>query len=380
MTAARSRAIRNFSAGPAILPPGVFDRAAEAVHELREGGHDPERAGIGMSILEISHRSPPFDAVVKGAEELCHQVLGIPRTHQVLFLQGGASLQFAMVPFNLRHADKPAAFIDTGAWSTKAIAESKIIGETRVLASSASTGFDRIPEMPAQATYADASYLHITSNNTIYGTEWSEFPDSGEVPLVVDCSSDIGACERDLGRVALGYAGAQKNLGPSGVTLVFIRKDLIERAPVGVVPKYLRYSTHAKNPSLFNTPNTFGILVLKLMLEWLQGEGGVPAIAARNRRKAGKLYDALDSSALCVPHAKLGSRSLMNVAWTLNGAPESERAGLTARFLAEAEAAGLSGLKGHRSVGGLRASIYNAFPEEGVDVLIEFIREFERSA
>ena len=378
MSAARSRKIWNFSAGPAILPPEVFERAAEAVHELKLGGHDPEQPGIGMSILEISHRSPPFDAVVKGAEELCHSVLGIPSSHQVLFLQGGASLQFAMIPMNLRHADRPAAYIDTGAWSTKAIAESKLLGPTEVVASSASTGFDRIPAMPPEEAYAGASYLHITSNNTIFGTEWAQIPSSGAVPLVVDCSSDIGARATAYDRIALGYAGAQKNLGPSGVTLVFIRKDLIGREPVGVVPKYLRYSTHAKDPSLFNTPNTFGILVLKLMLDWLRGQGGVTEIAARNQRKADKLYGALDQSSLCVPHAQVGSRSLMNVAWTLGGAPEAEREALTKRFLAEADAAGLSGLKGHRSVGGLRASIYNAFPEAGVDVLVEFIREFER--
>lgn len=378
MSAARSRKIWNFSAGPAILPPEVFERAAEAVHELKLGGHDPEQPGIGMSILEISHRSRPFDAVVKGAEELCHSVLGIPSSHQVLFLQGGASLQFAMIPMNLRHADRPAAYIDTGAWSTKAIAESKLLGPTEVVASSASTGFDRIPAMPPADAYAGASYLHITSNNTIFGTEWAQIPSSGAVPLVVDCSSDIGARATAYDRIALGYAGAQKNLGPSGVTLVFIRKDLIGREPVGVVPKYLRYSTHAKDPSLFNTPNTFGILVLKLMLDWLRGQGGVTEIAARNQRKADKLYGALDQSSLCVPHAQVGSRSLMNVAWTLGGAPEAEREALTKRFLAEADAAGLSGLKGHRSVGGLRASIYNAFPEAGVDVLVEFIREFER--
>jgi phosphoserine aminotransferase len=232
--------------------------------------------------------------------------------------------------------------------------------------------------MPPAEAYAGASYLHITSNNTIFGTEWAQIPSSGAVPLVVDCSSDIGARATAYDRIALGYAGAQKNLGPSGVTLVFIRKDLIGREPVGVVPKYLRYSTHAKDPSLFNTPNTFGILVLKLMLDWLRGQGGVTGIAARNQRKADKLYGALDQSSLCVPHAQIGSRSLMNVAWTLGGAPEAEREALTKRFLAEADAAGLSGLKGHRSVGGLRASIYNAFPEAGVDVLVEFIREFER--
>ncbi|MCA9636508.1 MAG: 3-phosphoserine/phosphohydroxythreonine transaminase [Myxococcales bacterium] len=381
MTASeRPGVIRNFSAGPAILPPVVLDRAAEAVRELRLGGHDPEAPGIGLSLLEISHRSKPYDLVTKGAEELCHEVLGIPRTHQVLFLQGGASLQFAMVPMNLRREGKAACYIDTGTWSSKAIDESKLLGETRVIASSAETKYDRIPAMPAADAYAGASYLHITSNNTIYGTEWAAIPDAGEVPLVVDCSSDIGAQPVAMERIALGYAGAQKNLGPSGVTLVFIHRDLLAEKPAGVVPKYLRYATHAKEPSLYNTPNTFGVLVLKVMLEWMRGEGGVPALGERNHRKAAKLYAALDASALYTPHAQAGSRSLMNVTWTLGGAPEAEREALTARFVKEATAAGLDGLKGHRSVGGLRASIYNAFPEAGVDELIAFMREFERTA
>lgn len=379
MNAPASPRLRNFSAGPAILPPVVFERAAEAIRELRLGGHDPTAAGIGLSILEISHRSPPYDAVTQGAEALCYEVLGIPQeTHQVLFLQGGASLQFAMVPMNLRRADRPACYIDTGVWSQKAIAESKVLGETRVVAAAA-PAYDHIPELPAAESYAGASYLHITTNNTIYGTEWSQIPAiDGDVPLVVDCSSDIGGRPFELGRAALGYAGAQKNLGPSGVTLVFVRRDLLEREPVGAVPRYLRYATHAKEPSLYNTPNTFGVLVLKLMLEWMKGEGGVPAIAARNERKAGKIYAVLDQSALYRAHARPGSRSWMNVTWTLAGAPEGEREALTARFLKEARAAGFDGLKGHRSVGGVRASIYNAFPEDGVDELVDFLRDFEK--
>jgi len=378
---AQAPVIRNFSAVPAILPHSVIERASEALTELRQNGHDPSAPGIGLSILEISHRSPPYDAVTKAAEQLCHEVLGIPTTHQVLFLQGGASLQFAMVPMNLRREGKATCYVDTGAWSTKAIAEAEQLGPTKVIATSKATGFDRIPEMPAADVYADTSYVHITTNNTIYGTEFAEIPTiAGGVPLVADMSSDIGSQAFAYDRVDLGFAGAQKNLGPSGVTLVFIRRELLAQAPMGVVPKILRYATHAKNPSLYNTPNTFGVFVLKLMLDWLKGQGGVPAMEARNRRKAKALYDVLDASSLYTPHAQTNSRSLMNVAWTLGGAPEAAREELTSRFLAGASERGLSGLKGHRSVGGLRASIYNAFPEAGVQELCSYMKEFEQGA
>lgn len=369
----------NFSAGPAILPPVVFERAAEAVRELRADGHAPNAKGVGMSILEISHRSKPYEAVTFGAEKLCHEVLGIPETHQVLFLQGGASLQFAMLAMNLREAGKPAAYIDTGVWSQKAIIESQGLGETRVIASSEATNHDRIPAFPAADTYADASYLHITTNNTIFGTEYPEIPEAqGGVPLIIDFSSHAGSRPMALGNAAFGYAGAQKNLGPSGVTLVYIRKDLLTKKPAAHVPVILRYATHAKEPSLYNTPNTFGVLVLKLVLEWMRDAGGVAAVGAVNERKADKLYAALERSSVFQPHAQPGSRSRMNVTWTANGAPEAEREALTSRFLKEAQAAGFDGLKGHRLVGGFRASIYNAFPEAGVDALCEFIAEFER--
>lgn len=368
----------NFSAGPAILPPAVFERAAEAVRELRADGHAPGAPGVGMSILEISHRSKPYEAVTFGAEKLCHEVLGIPETHQVLFLQGGASLQFAMVPMNLREAGKRACYVDTGVWSQKAIAESQPLGETAVIASSAATNYDRIPAFPAAEAYAGASYVHITTNNTIFGTEYEEIPSTGDVPLVIDFSSHAGARPMALERAALGYAGAQKNLGPSGVTLVYIRKDLLAKKAASHVPVILRYATHAKEPSLYNTPNTFGVLVLKLVLEWMRDEGGLRVIGERNDRKANKLYAVLDASKVFVPHAQPGSRSRMNVTWTAGKAPEAEREPLTNKFLKEAQAAGFDGLKGHRSVGGLRASIYNAFPEAGVDALCEFIKEFER--
>ena len=369
----------NFSAGPAILPPVVFERAAEAVRELKADGHARDAKGVGMSILEISHRSKPYEAVTFGAEKLCHEVLGIPETHQVLFLQGGASLQFAMLAMNLREAGKPAAYIDTGVWSQKAITESQGLGETTVIASSEATNYDRIPAFPAAEAYAGASYLHITTNNTIFGTEYSEIPEAqGGVPLVIDFSSHAGSRPMALENAAFGYAGAQKNLGPSGVTLVYIRKDLLNKKPAAHVPVILRYATHAKEPSLYNTPNTFGVLVLKLVLEWMRDAGGLAEIGALNERKAGKLYAALERSSVFAPHAQPGSRSRMNVTWTANGAPEAEREALSSRFLKEAQAAGFDGLKGHRLVGGFRASIYNAFPEAGVDALCEFIAEFER--
>jgi phosphoserine aminotransferase len=379
METAQKPKLWNFSAGPAILPQAVLERAAEAVHELRQNGHAPNAPGVGMSILEISHRSKPYDAITQGAEQLCHDVLRIPTTHQVLFLQGGASLQFAMVPYNLREEGKPAAYIDTGVWSSKAIAESEGLGPTRTLASSKATGYDRIPELPAADAYAGASYLHITTNNTIYGTEYPEVPEAqGGVPLVIDFSSHAGSRPMALGRAALGYAGAQKNLGPSGVTLVYIRKDLLAKKPAGHVPVVLRYATHAKEPSLYNTPNTFGVLVLKLVLEWMRDQGGLEAIGARNQRKAQRLYDVLDNSAVFQPHAQPGSRSNMNVTWTAARAPEKDRDAISDKFLKEAQALGFDGLKGHRSVGGFRASIYNAFPEEGVAALCEFIADFER--
>jgi phosphoserine aminotransferase len=364
----------NLSAGPAILAPEVLERTAASVRELALPGDSSLESQL--SILEISHRSKSFEGIVERAKALCHDVLGVPRSHAVLFLQGGASTQFAMVPMNLREQGKPACYVETGVWAQKAIGESKLFGETRVIASSKATGFDRIPEMPGEGSYAGASYVHVTSNNTIYGTEWEALPEiAGGIPLVVDLSSNIGSRKMALDRVALGYAGAQKNLGPSGVTLVFVHRDLLGREPPAPVPTMLRYSIHAENDSLYNTPNTFGILVLLHVLEWMRDAGGVAAIGAVNQRKADALYAVLDGGGLYRAHAQPGSRSRMNVTWTLGGDEAT-----TKRFLAEAEKAGFSGLKGHRSVGGCRASIYNAFPEAGVAALVEFMREFERKA
>jgi len=364
----------NFSAGPAILPTSVFEETAEAVRQLNVSGDDSLESKL--SILEISHRSKTFDAIHEEAIALVHEVLGVPADYQVLLLQGGASLQFAMVPMNLLVAGKPGAYVDTGAWSAKAIKECKGLGQALVLASSKETGYDNIPAVADWGDYSGASYLHVTSNNTIYGTEFALLPDAGDVPLIVDLSSNIGSRPMALDRVALGYAGAQKNLGPSGVTLVFARKDLLAREAPGYVPTMLRYGTHAEANSLYNTPNTFGILVLRNVLRWVRQRGGVEAVGKINASKAGKLYAALDASSLYSGHAKEGSRSAMNVTWTLAGDDDGAK---TKAFLRAAEKAGFSGLKGHRSVGGCRASIYNAFPESGVDALVAFMAEFERT-
>ncbi len=371
----------NFSAGPATLPQEVFERAADAIKALRRNGHDPNAASTQLSILEHSHRGKAYDELHKAAEQLAYRVLGIPHeTHQVLMLQGGASLQFAQVPMNLQRPGRPMAYTNTGVWADKAIKEAQTLGSVNVIASSKSSNHDHIPALPDISTWADSSYLHITSNNTIYGTEWQDFPETGQVPLVVDISSDIGSRPMPMERVALGYAGAQKNLGPSGLVLVFIRRDILEQEVSGTVPTILRYKTHAvPEPSLYHTPNTFGVLVLKLVLEWMESVGGTAELEVRNRRKAGKLYAAIDESSLFVGHAQKAHRSLMNVSFTLGKAPEADREALTTRFLSEAAAAGLVDLKGHRSVGGCRASIYNAFPEAGVDALVAFMREFERT-
>jgi phosphoserine aminotransferase len=369
----------NFSAGPAILPGEVFERCSAAVKQVALPGDKALESKL--SILEISHRSKTYETIHNGAIELAYDVLGIPRTHKILLLQGGASLQFCMVPMNLRQEGKPCAYVDTGSWSSKAIKESKILGPTQVLGSSKDTNYDRIPAFPAADAYAEASYVHITTNNTIFGTEYAEIPVvAGGVPLVADMSSNIGARPMALDRVALGYAGAQKNLGPSGVTLVFIHESLLARKPPSAVPTLLSYATHVENNSLYNTINTFGVLVLHHVLEWVKAQGGTQAIGQRNASKAAKLYAVLDGSSLYQPHAKQGSRSTMNVTWTLTGKDDAEIEGRTKKFIAAAEAQGMCGLKGHRSVGGCRASIYNAFPEAGVDALCEFMREFERTA
>jgi phosphoserine aminotransferase len=353
--------IYNFSAGPACLPVEVLEEARENLLSLGQ---------TGIGILEHSHRGPAYEAIHAEAQALCRELAGIPANYQVLFLQGGASLQFSMVPMNLLAPGQTANYILTGAWAEKALAEAAKIGAVHVAASGKESQYR---EIPRQYQYSDApAYVHFTSNNTIFGTQFAQEPEvpSG-VPLVCDASSDIFSRPLDVTRYALVYAGAQKNLGPAGLTLVIIRDDLLERAPKNL-PAMLQYRTHAKENSLYNTPPTFAVYVLGLVLKWLKKQGGLPGIAAANRRKAALLYDALDASSLFKPTALPGSRSMMNVTFVTGNAQHDEQ------FLSAAAANGLDGLKGHRSVGGMRASLYNAFPAAGVEALVELMRQFER--
>lgn len=358
--------IHNFSAGPAILPLPVLEQAQRDLVAL---------PGVGMSVLEISHRSKVFEAICFGAEENIKKLAGVPDGYHVLFLQGGATLQFSMVPINLLPAGGTADYLETGAWSEKAAKEAAKVGSVHVAASSKATQFDRIPATSAASWSASPAYVHMTSNNTIFGTQYHQLPEPpAGVPLVNDASSDIFCRPVDVARFGLIYAGAQKNLSIAGLTLVIVRDDLLSRVAANA-PIYLKYSTHAKERSLYNTPPVFGIYVLHLVLEHLLATGGLDGAERRNRRKAEKLYAAIDGSGgFYRGHAQPDSRSWMNVTYRL---PTEE---LEQRFVQEAKAAGLDGLKGHRSVGGIRASIYNAFPEEGVDALVAFMADFQRRA
>ena len=354
--------IFNFSAGPAVLPVEVL---AEAQRDLMA------LPGVGMSILEISHRSKPFDDVIEGCEADLRALAGIPPNYHVLFLQGGASLQFSMVPMNLMPAGGSADYVVTGSWSEKAVKEAKRVGGVKIAASTAGENYARVPKQSELTLDPAAAYMHYTTNNTIYGTEWHYVPDVGSVPLVADTSSDMFSRPIDVGKFGLIYAGAQKNLGPSGLTLVIIRDDLVARTPPSLATM-LQYSVHVENKSMYNTPPVFGVYVMGLVLKWLLKEGGLTATDARNSRKAAKLYAEIDRSGYYRGHAHADSRSRMNVTFRL---PSEE---LEKKFAKEATTAGLDGLKGHRSVGGIRASIYNAFPEAGVDALVSFMQEFER--
>jgi phosphoserine aminotransferase len=354
----------NLSAGPAILPEAVLAEAQRNLSAL---------PGIGLSILEISHRSKAFDAILQEAEHDMRAVGAIPGHYEVLFLQGGASLQFSMVPMNLLPPTGTADYIVTGGWSEKAVDEAKKVGRVHIAGSTQASGFNRIPGPSELRLTGGASYVHMTSNNTLYGTQWHEVPQSGSVPLVCDASSDIFSRPVDISKFGLIYAGAQKNLGPSGLTVVIVRNDLLERSSSSL-PSMLNYRTMAEHGSRYNTPPVFGIYMLGLVMKWLAGLGGLRAIAAINERKASMLYAELDRSAFWRPHSEKNSRSRMNVTFRL----QSES--LESRFLDEARAAGFEGLKGHRSVGGVRASLYNAFPEAGVRALVEFMQDFERRA
>ena len=327
--------------------------------------------GVGMSVLEISHRSAAFDEILDGCEADVRKLAGIPDGYHVLFLQGGASLQFSMVPMNLLPQGGSADYIVTGVWAQKAVKEAKRVGSVKIAASTEAESFNRVPKAQELKLDPAAAYVHYTTNNTIYGTQCFYTPDTGSVPLVADASSDIFSRPIDVARYGLIYAGAQKNLAPAGVTLVIIRDDLIKRTPT-TLPTMLQYGVHAENKSMYNTPPVFAIYIMRLVAAWLLKQGGLAEMDRRNTRKADKLYAAIDRTGFYRGHATKDSRSRMNVTFRL---PSED---LEKKFAKEATAAGLDGLKGHRSVGGMRASIYNAFPEEGIDALVQFMAEFER--
>jgi len=355
--------VYNFSAGPAVLPAVVLEEAQRDLIAL---------PGVGMSVLEISHRSKAFDEIIKGCEADIRKLAGIPDNYHVLFLQGGASMQFSMVPMNLMPAGGKADYVSTGSWSKKAIKEAQRVGQVNVAASTEAEGFTRVPKQDELQLDPGAAYVHITTNETIHGVEWKYDPDTGNVPLVADASSDIFGRPINVHKYALIYAGAQKNLAPAGVTLVFIRDDMLARSPQGM-HTMLDYNTHARDNSLYNTPPVFTIYVMRLVMKWLLEQGGLDAAERRNQEKAKMLYDAIDASGFYRGHAQADCRSLMNVTFRL---PSED---LEKQFVGEATKAGLDGLKGHRSVGGIRASIYNAFPKDGVEALVALMREFERT-
>ena len=353
----------NFNAGPSALPVEVLEKAQQQLVNFRESG---------MSIMEMSHRSAIFDEVHNEAIALLKKLHAIPENYEVLFLQGGASLQFTMIPMNFLQADQKASYVLSGSWSEKAFKEAKFFGTPVEAASTKENQYRNIPALADIQFNEDDAYVHITSNNTIYGTQWKEFPETGNVSLVADMSSDILSKPVDVSKFGLIYAGAQKNLGPSGVTVVIIRKDLLEKANKNI-PTMLKYTTHADSNSLYNTPPTFGIYMLGEVLKWVESKGGVAEIAKHNELKAKVIYDAIDNSnGFYKGHATPESRSLMNI--TFRVADEE----LEKQFLAEAKAAGFVGLNGHRSVGGCRASTYNAVPLEACEALRDFMVAFQQ--
>ena len=349
----------NFSAGPSILAPEVFQKASQALLDFE---------GTGLSVIEISHRSPEFVRVIERARALALEIAGLDDSYTTLFLQGGASMQFLMVPYNL--LETKAAYIDTGTWANKAQKEAALFGNTEVIASSKADGYKYIPKNVTVPT--DANYLHITTNNTIYGTEFHSLPQT-DIPLVADMSSDIFSRPLNYKQFSLIYAGSQKNLGASGSTLVIVKKDILGKVS-RKLPSMMDYQLHIKNDSMFNTPSTFAVYVNLLVLEWIQAQGGLQALGKRNQAKADLLYGEIDRNPLVVGYANKEDRSLMNVVFNLTDESTKER------FDALCKEANISGIKGHRSVGGYRASIYNALPLESVQVLVDVLKEFERTA
>lgn len=353
--------VYNFSAGPAVLPEEVLREAAEEMLDYK---------GTGMSVMEMSHRSKAFEEILLDAQQRLKELMNIPDNYRILFLQGGASQQFAMVPMNLMK-NRVADYINTGQWSKKAIAEGKIYGKINVIASSEDKQFSYIPDLSDLKFTPEADYVYICHNNTIYGTKFNELPPTGDKVLVADMSSSILSEPVDVSKFGLIFAGAQKNIGPAGVVVVIIREDLITDEVLPGTPTMLKYKTHADHNSLYNTPPAYGIYICGKVFKWIQDLGGLEAMKKRNEEKAAILYDYLDSSRLFRGTACKKDRSLMNVPF-VTGSPE-----LDAQFIQEAKAAGLENLKGHRSVGGMRASIYNAMPLEGVKALVQFMEKFE---
>ncbi len=354
--------IFNFSAGPACLPEAVLERAQSEMVDWN---------GSGMSVMEMSHRGKEFMSIAGKAETDLRELMAIPDNYKVLFLQGGASSQFAMVPLNLAAGGKSADYINTGAWSKKAIAEAKRLAKVNLAASTEDNNFTSAPAQADLNLDANAAYVHYTPNETIGGVEFSYVPETGDVPLVADMSSTILSRPLDINQYGIVYAGAQKNIGPAGLCIAIVREDLIGHADAST-PVMFDYKTHADNDSMYNTPPTYSWYLAGLVFEWLKEQGGLEGMAHINARKAGKLYDAIDASDFYANPVDPHSRSWMNVPFTLAN-PE-----LDGKFLEEASAIGLKTLKGHRSVGGMRASIYNAMPEAGVDALVSFMADFEK--
>jgi phosphoserine aminotransferase len=353
--------VYNFSAGPSMLPEAVLKKAAAELLEY---------PGSGQSVMEMSHRSPEFQAIIEGAEATLREIMTIPSGYKVLFLQGGASSQFAMVPLNLFGIAPKADFVNTGTWSKKAIAEAKRYGAARIVATSEDKNFSYIPKLDKAMFDPSAAYAHVTTNNTIEGTRYRQLPDTGSVPLVADMSSNILSEVYDVTKFGLIYAGAQKNIAPAGVTVVIIRDDLLGKA-LPITPTMFNYKIHADEKSLYNTPPCYCVYIAKLVFEWIKHQGGVPAIQKINEQKARMLYEFLDNSKMFKGTVAPENRSLMNIPFT---SPHEETDKL---FIKEAAAAGFVNLKGHRSVGGMRASIYNAMPFDGVKKLVDFMEKFE---
>lgn len=353
--------VYNFSAGPSMLPVEVLERAQKEMLDCN---------GSGQSVMEMSHRSKEYQAIIDEAEALFREVMNIPDNYKVLFLQGGASTQFAMVPLNLGNKNKSADYVITGQWAKKAFAEAGRYLDAHAIASSADKTFSYLPKADKSMLTPGADYVHITYNNTIYGTHYNTMPDFGDTTVVTDMSSCILSEEVDISKFGLIYAGAQKNMGPAGVTVVIVRDDLIGNA-MDFTPTMLNYQTHADNGSMFNTPPTYGIYICKLVYEWIKNMGGVKVMHEKNVEKAKLLYDFLDNSKMFKGTVVPEDRSLMNVPFVT----DSDE--LNAKFIAESKAKGFVNLKGHRTVGGMRASIYNAMPIEGVKALVEFMKDFE---